>query len=76
MTPQELTDYLYEVGIYEKKVETIHKAISCPICYLTYDTVIFDPCGHVCCCKCAKELTVCHMCRSLIKKTILIRFPH
>ncbi|KAK6627231.1 hypothetical protein RUM44_009708 [Polyplax serrata] len=42
---------------------------ECIICFDLKPTIIFLPCGHVCCCcKCFKGITTCPMCRTDVER--------
>lgn len=52
--------------------EQIYEAsVECAICMGEPSTVIFGPCGHLCCCAtCGERLSVCCICRGAIRDKI------
>lgn len=45
----------------------------CKVCLEGEAGVVFDPCGHLCCChECSTQLRVCPMCREDVKKPIKV----
>ncbi|VDK23054.1 unnamed protein product [Taenia asiatica] len=44
---------------------------ECCICQDAHCSIIFLPCGHVCCCKfCSAEVTLCPLCRNTVEQHI------
>ncbi|ETO26277.1 apoptosis inhibitor IAP [Reticulomyxa filosa] len=53
----------------EKEIETMEDFL-CVICQDEPKTLMFEPCKHFVCEKCAQDITTCPMCRAEIKKKI------
>jgi hypothetical protein len=43
---------------------------TCSICLGAPKDTVIDPCGHVACAACARQLTACHICRGPIAKLL------
>jgi Zinc finger, C3HC4 type (RING finger)/Leucine Rich repeat len=49
---------------------------DCAICYEAASDCVLLPCAHGnCCVPCAKQLTHCHMCRTIVVKVVLLADP-
>lgn len=49
----------------------MHYEVECVICSETPSTIVFIPCGHVCCCaKCESLVKNCPMCRQIIDQKL------
>ncbi|GFR78664.1 leucine-rich repeat and sterile alpha motif-containing 1 [Elysia marginata] len=49
---------------------------ECAICVDRESTIIFLPCGHVCCCaECARPLSECPLCRASISAKVKLTLP-
>lgn len=65
---------------YEIRIKSLHEDIErlrdyglCKICLEEEARVVFDPCGHLCCCDgCSKQLKACPMCRDDVPKSIKV----
>eukprot|EP00105_Crassostrea_gigas_P005344 XP_011418907.1 PREDICTED: E3 ubiquitin-protein ligase rififylin-like [Crassostrea gigas] len=65
---------------YEIRIKSLHEDIErlrdyglCKICLEEEARVVFDPCGHLCCCDdCSKQLKACPMCRDDVQKSIKV----
>eukprot|EP00092_Neocalanus_flemingeri_P026435 GFUD01028656.1.p1 GENE.GFUD01028656.1~~GFUD01028656.1.p1 ORF type:complete len:116 (-),score=34.37 GFUD01028656.1:226-573(-) len=52
----------------QKEVENLKEARNCKICMEREASIVFLPCGHLCCCtNCAPALQICAVCRSPIQ---------
>ena len=57
-----------------KKREELRDEQLCRVCCDAESTVLFYPCGHVCCCqKCADKLTDCAVCRKVFSRKVTLR---
>lgn len=64
----------------EIRIKSLHEDIErlrdyglCKICLEEEARVVFDPCGHLCCCDdCSKQLKACPMCRDDVQKSIKV----
>ena len=64
----------YERENLEQRLESVAKTnnFDCKICCTneTEHQIVFNPCGHSCCSKCAAQLSSCHVCRHQILNKI------
>mmetsp|Transcript_6811 Transcript_6811/g.10542 ORF Transcript_6811/g.10542 Transcript_6811/m.10542 type:complete len:200 (+) Transcript_6811:55-654(+) len=52
----------------ERSESTLEDMTLCVVCEATEKVVMFDPCGHVCCCHaCGDRLATCPMCQEQIQ---------
>ena len=60
----------------EEKVEAYKSDLTCKVCLEEAVSRVFQPCGHLVCCKgCAKAMHVCPICRSDINGIIVAVLP-
>lgn len=68
-------DQEYEIRIksLSEDIERLKDHGLCKICLEEEARVVFDPCGHLCCCdNCSKQLKACPMCRDDVQKSIKV----
>lgn len=72
--------FLTRSSFSEIRIKSLHEDIErlrdyglCKICLEEEARVVFDPCGHLCCCDdCSKQLKACPMCRDHVQKSIKV----
>ena len=54
-----------------KKIQCYMNEITCKICLTERSKILFQPCGHFCCClQCANKVNKCPICRATITERI------
>ncbi|KAK3086353.1 hypothetical protein FSP39_017311 [Pinctada imbricata] len=53
----------------KERIEKLEESFVCRVCMDRNISTVLCPCGHMICCVCAKQLTDCPLCRTMIDNT-------